>query len=138
MAHISSAGYVTAVLRFLQAFNRGDLDACERLLDPKVEWHSAVSYSGRSEVRAMLGSLGERFSRPRATPDDFRESGGHVMMIVSFRELDPEAPAQDQRQSWIADVNSAGLIQRVISYPSPGDAMRALEGLAAAAHKVHV
>jgi ketosteroid isomerase-like protein len=134
MARISSAAYVTAVLHFLQAYNRGDISACERFLDPNVEWHSAVSYKGRPEVLAMLGSLAERWTRPQARPDDFRESEGHVLMIVCFHEGDADAPQREQRQSWIADVNSDGLIQRVISYTSPSEAARALEALA---HKVH-
>lgn len=138
MARISSAAYVTAVLHFLQAFNRDDLDACEQLLDPQVEWHSAVSYRGHHEVRAMLDTFRERFTNAQVRPDDFREAAGHVLMIVCFHEGDPEAPPREQRQSWIADMNDEGLIRRVIAYPSPADAARAFEGLAAAAPKVHV
>jgi hypothetical protein len=137
MAPISSAAYVTAVLRFLQAFNGDELDELEQLLDPKVEWHSAVSYKGRDEVRAMLQSFRERFSSAQARPDDFREAAGHVLMIVCFHEGDADAPPREQRQSWIVDMSEAGLIQRVIAYPSPADAARALEALAAAALKVH-
>jgi ketosteroid isomerase-like protein len=137
MARISSAAYVTAVLRFLQALNRHDLDACEQLLDPQVEWHSAVTYRGRAEIRAMLESFLGRFTRPEARPDDFREAGGHVLMIVCFHEADPDTSRREQRQSWIADVNDEGLIRRVIAYPSPAEAARALEGLAAAGPKVH-
>lgn len=136
MTRISSAAYVTAVLHFLQAFNRNDLDACERFLDPQIEWHGAVSYTGRAEVRAMLESLKDRFARPQIRPDDFRESAGHVLMIVCMHEGDPEAPRGEMRQSWIADMSDDGLIKRVLSYPSPADAVRALEALAAAAPKV--
>jgi hypothetical protein len=136
MTRISSAAYVTAVLHFLQAFNRDDLDACERSLDPQIEWHSAVSYNGRAEVRAMLESYRERFTRAQARPDDFREAAGHVLMIVCFYEGDSEAQPREQRQSWIADLNEEGLMRRVLTYPSPAEAVRALEALAAAAPKV--
>jgi hypothetical protein len=136
MSRISSAAYVTAVLRFLQAFNRGDLDECERQLDPQVEWHSAVAYKGRDEVRAMLESFRARFSHPQVRPDDFREANGHVLIIVCFHETDPDAPPREQRQSWIVALGDDGLLRRVISYPSPADAVRSLEGLAAAAHKL--
>jgi ketosteroid isomerase-like protein len=134
MVRISSAAYVTAVLHFLQAYNRGDVAAYERLLDPNVEWHSAVTYKGRTEVLAMLETLAERWSRPQARPDDFREAEGHVLMIVCFNEGDPAAPQREERQSWIADVNADGLIQRVIAYTSPGEAARALEALALKVH----
>ena len=137
MARISSAAYVTAVLRFLQAFNRDDLDECEQLLDPQVEWHSAVSYSGRAAVRGMLESYTERFKRPQARPEDFREAGGHVLMVICFHEGDPEAPRGEVRESWIADMNEQGLVRRVIAYPSPADAARAFEALAAGPPTVH-
>ena len=137
MARISSAAYVTAVLNFLQAFNRGDLDACAALLDPQIEWHSAVTYNGKREVRSMLESLRERFTQAQARPDDFREAAGHVLMVVCFYEAAPDAQPREQRQSWIADMNEEGLIRRVLSYPSPAEAARALEAIAAAAPKVH-
>lgn len=134
MARISSAAYVTAVLQFLQAYNRGNFDACERCLDPNVEWHSAITYKGRAEVVGMLKSVADRWTQPHARPDDFREAEGHVLMIVCFNEGDPDAPQREERQSWIADINSHGLIQRVIAYTSPGEAARALEALALKVH----
>jgi hypothetical protein len=138
MARISSAAYVTAVLQFLQAFNRNDLDACERFLDPQIEWHSAASYTGREAVRAMLETYSERFTRPQLRPDDFRATADHVLMIVCLHEGDPDAPRREQRQSWIADMNEEGLMRRVLSYPSPAEAARAFDALSAAAPKVHV
>ena len=137
MSRPSSAAYVTAVLKFLQAFNRNDLDECERLLDPQIEWHSAVSYTGREAVRAMLESYGEKFTKPQVRPDDFRAVADHVLIIVCFHEGDPDASAKQQRQSWIADMNEEGQVRRVIAYPSPADAVRAYEALSAAAPKVH-
>src|SRR3954451_23031842 len=133
MARISSAAYVTAVLRFLQAYNRDDLDACEQLLDPQIEWHSAATYTGKPDVRGMLESFRERFSNPQARPDDFREAAGHVLMVVCFYEGDPGVKPSEQRQSWIADMSEDGLKRRVTAYPPPADAVRALEALAAAA-----
>ena len=137
MSRPSSAAYVTAVLQLLQAFNRNDLDECERLLDPQVEWHSAVTYNGREAVRKMLESYGERFRQPRARPDDFRAVGDHVLMIVCFHEGDPDGPRGQHRQSWIAQMNDEGLVRRVISYPSPADAARAFEALSGGTPKVH-
>jgi hypothetical protein len=136
MARISSAAYVTAVLQFPQAFNRNDLDACERFLDPQIEWHSAVSYNGREAVRGMLESYRERFSRPEIRPDDFRASAEHVLMIVCFHEADSDAQPREQRQSWIVDMNEEGHLRRVLAYPSPAEAARAFEALSAAALKV--
>ena len=134
MTRITSAGYVTAVLHFLQAFNRGDFKDMERYFDPGVEWHSAITHSGRRDVVAMLEALAGRWTHAQARPDDFREANGHVLMIVCFHEGDADAIQREERQSWIADVNDQGLINRVISYTSPGEAARALEGLAPKVH----
>ena len=131
---MSSATYVTAILRFLQAYNRGDFDKLEGCLDPQIEWHSAAVSKGRADVLAMLRSFGERWTRAQARPDDFRAVEGHVLMIVCFHEGDPDSRAHDERQSWIADVNDAGLIQRVVAYTSPGEAARALDALALKVH----
>src|SRR4051794_30857894 len=110
MARPSSAAYVTAVLQFLQAFNRDDLDACERLLDPRIEWHSAVTYKGREPVRKMLESIAARYKQAQARPDDFRALADHVLMIVCFHEGDStESPAREQRQAWIVDMTEEGL-----------------------------
>jgi ketosteroid isomerase-like protein len=134
MARISSAAYVTAVLHFLQAYNSGDMDSCESYLDPQVEWHSAVTYQGRAEVRTMLEAFRERWTSARARPDDFREADGHVLMIVCFHEGDPAAQQRQERQAWIADMSQDGLIRRVISYTSPAEAGRAFDALT---HRVH-
>jgi ketosteroid isomerase-like protein len=134
MARISSAAYVTAVLHFLQTYNSGDMDACESYLDPQVEWHSAVTYQGRADVRTMLEAFRERWTNARARPDDFREADGHVLMIVCFHEGDPAAQQHDERQAWIADMSQDGLIRRVLSYTSPAEAGRAFDALA---HRVH-
>jgi hypothetical protein len=58
-------------------------------------------------------------------------------MVVTFYEGDTEAPAREERQAWVAAMTEEGLVRRVIAYPSPADAARALEALAAAALKVH-
>jgi ketosteroid isomerase-like protein len=134
MTRISSAAHVTAVLHLLQAYNTGDLKACERYFDPDVEWHTAVSHKGRPEVMRMLESWRERWTNPRVRPDDFRESGGHVLMIVCFHEGDPQAPQREERQSWIAHMSRDGLITRVVSYDTPAEAARALEALAPKVH----
>jgi hypothetical protein len=134
MARMSSAAYVTSVLTFLQAYNSGDLDACAKRLDPEIEWHSAVTYKGRRDVRAMLEAHRGRWTESRVRPDDFRATERHVLMIVCFHEGNRDASPREERQSWIADINDEGLISRLISYPTPADAGRAFDALA---QKVH-
>lgn len=134
MARISSAAYVTGILQFLQAYNRGDLDACEAQLDPAVEWHSSEQYRGRAEVRAMLENLRARWAAPRARPDDFRGSEGRVLMIVCFFEGAPGAPPAELRQSWLTEMSADGLVRRVVSYTSAAEAARAFDALSQEVH----
>ncbi|MFL5893539.1 MAG: hypothetical protein ACJ76Z_00325, partial [Thermoleophilaceae bacterium] len=82
-----------------------------------------------SQVRAMLAELRARWTKPQVRPEDFREAGGHVLMIVSFHEGEPGLPPRALRQSWIADVNDDGLVSRVRTYESPAQANRALDAL---------
>ena len=135
MARISSAAYVTAVLNFLQAYNAGDMNACEQLLDPHSVWHSGGIYHGPREIRAMLEVFRKRFSTPRVRPDDFRAAGDHVLMVVCFTDGDPEAPRVAERQSWLCEMTEDGLIASVATYSRPADAARALD--AARTLKVH-
>jgi ketosteroid isomerase-like protein len=132
---MSSAAYVTAVLRFLQAYNAGDLEGCGQSMHPDIEWHTAVNHKGREEVRKYLEALGERYQKPQVRPDDFRETGGHVLMVVTFFDAEPgPEPAPDQRQAWIAHLGEDGTMRRVVAYPTPAEAARALDALT---HKVH-
>ena len=41
----SSQHFVTVGLRFVEAFNRGDIKACAELLHPEIEWYSNNKYS---------------------------------------------------------------------------------------------
>lgn len=135
MPPISSAAYVTAVLRFLQSYNAEDLDGCLKSLDPSIEWHTAILHKGHDAVRAHVESIGARYTKPQVRPEDFRESGGHVLMVVTFFDGEPgPEPAPDQRQSWIVHLGEDGLMRRVVTFATPAEAARALEGIT---HKVH-
>jgi hypothetical protein len=138
MGRISSAAYVTAVLRFLQAYNRGDLDACAGQLDLHVEWVAGddVVHRGRADVREMLKTFRLRWSEPRARPDDFREADGNVLMVVCFYENAAQGlpPSANLRETWLVTLGDTGFIRRVVAYTSPAEGARAFEALA---HRVH-
>ena len=78
----------------------------------------------------MLDSLRARWATPQVRPDDFREAGGHVLMVLSFHDGDSDARSEELRQSWVADVNDERLINLVRTYDTPAAAARALEALA--------
>jgi ketosteroid isomerase-like protein len=131
MSPLSSAAYVTAVLRFLQAYNSDDLDDCLNVLDPDVEWHTAIEHKGREQVRAYLEALRGRYNDPQARPEDFREAGGYVLMVVTFfdGQPGPDYSPAEERQSWITQVGEDGTLRRIVTYPTPAEAARALESI---------
>lgn len=130
MTRISSAAYVTAVLRFLQAYNAGDFDACGELLEPDADWEGLMSHSGREEICDHLETYRGRWGTSLARPEDFRESGGRVLMVVAFTGASAHTQRPlEERQSWICEMTDAGTIRRVLTYESPADALRVLEEL---------
>ena len=128
MRRISSAGYVTAVLRFLQAYNAADFDALEELLVPDVEWDGVVTYRGRTEVREYLEAYHGRWEHSQARPEDFREAEGRVLMIVAFEGASRHTQRPlAERQSWICEIADEGRIRRIVTYTGPAEAALALE-----------
>ena len=128
MRSISSAAYVTAVLRFLQAYNAGDFDALEALCTPEIEWHGLTMHNGRADVREYLEDFHGRWNEPHVRPEDFREAEGRVMIIVVFSGASTHTQRMlEERQSWICELTEDGKISRVLTYPTPADAAEALE-----------
>jgi ketosteroid isomerase-like protein len=132
----SSQHFVTVGLRFVEAFNRGDINACAELLHPEIEWYSNNKYSdsethiGVSDVRLYLESLHNHLDEPRMEPEDGFQIGDHVMLINRLRGKGTLAghPVME-RYSWVALVDG-DKFRRVITYPTPAEARQALEDAA--------
>jgi uncharacterized protein len=73
------------------AFNRGDLDAVFKLLDPEIEWVTADrvpfagTYRGYDDVRALLRDQQEVFGEITMEPYEFFEAGDSVVAFVRQR-----------------------------------------------------
>lgn len=129
----SSQHFVTVGLRFVEAFNRGDIDACVELLDPDIQWYSSnqfldsETHSGREDVRLYLQSLYDHVDEPRMEPEDGFQIGDHVMLINRLRGKGTLAGNEViERHNWVVLVNDDKFL-RVVAYPSPADARRALD-----------
>jgi ketosteroid isomerase-like protein len=134
----SSQHFVTVGLRFVEAFNRGDVDACVDLLHPEVEWYASNRYSeseshiGQSDVKLYLESLHNHLDEPRMEPEDGRQIGDHVMLINRLRGKGTLAGHDVlERYNWVVLIDG-DKFRRVITYPTPADARRALEEAAGA------
>ncbi|MFL5893538.1 MAG: nuclear transport factor 2 family protein [Thermoleophilaceae bacterium] len=134
----SSQHFVTVGLRFVEAFNRGDIEACTELLHPEVEWYSSnqflesETHIGRDEVKLYLESLHGHLDDPRMEPEDGFQIGDHVMLINRLRGKGTLAGHDViERYNWVALVDG-DKFRRVITYPTPAEARRALEDAAGA------
>jgi ketosteroid isomerase-like protein len=134
----SSQHFVTVGLRFVEAFNRGDINACVELLHPEIEWYSNNKYSdteshiGVKEVRLYLENLHDHLDEPRMEPEDGYQIGDHVMLINRLRGKGTLAghPVME-RYNWVALVDG-DKFRRIITYPTPAEARQALEAAARA------
>lgn len=135
----SSQHFVTVGLRFVEAFNRGDIEACAELLHPEIEWYSSNRYSdaethiGIADARVYLQSLHDHLDEPRMEPEDGFQLGDHVMLINRLRGKGTLA-GHDlvERYNWVCLITD-GLFRRVVTYSTPAEARSALEAAAAAA-----
>jgi ketosteroid isomerase-like protein len=129
----SSQHFVTVGLRFVEAFNRGDIDACLDLLHPDVEWYTtnqfleSDSHRGHRDVRMYLESLHGHLNDPHMEPEDGFQIGDHVMLINRLRGTGTLAGHPvSERYNWVCLVDG-DTFRRVVTYPTPADARRALE-----------
>jgi ketosteroid isomerase-like protein len=134
----SSQHFVTVGLRFVEAFNRGDVDAMVETLHPEIEWYSSNRYSdsethiGIPDVKLYLESLHGHLDEPRMEPEDGFQIGDHVMLINRLRGKGTLAGHEVlERYNWVVLIDG-DKFRRVITYPTPAEARRALEGAAGA------
>src|SRR3954453_2613094 len=134
----SSQHFVTVGLRFVEAFNRGDIEACVGLLHPDIEGYSSTRYSangshiGPNDVKLYPESLYGHLDEPRMEPEDGFQIGDHVMLINRLRGKGSLAGHEVvERYNWVVLVHGEKF-RRVITYPTPAEARRALEAAAAA------
>src|SRR3954454_789899 len=129
----SSQHFVTIGLRLVEAFNRGDIDACVQLLHPEIEWYAnnrssdSETQIGTNEVKLYLESLHSHLDEPRMEPEDGYQIGEHVMLINRLRGKGTLAghPVVE-RYNWVALIDG-GKFRRVITYPTPAEARQALD-----------
>jgi ketosteroid isomerase-like protein len=134
----SSQHFVTVGLRFVEAFNRGDIPACADMLHPDVEWYSSnrflesESHIGRDDVLLYLKSMYGHLDEPHMEPEDGFQIGDHVMLINRLRGKGTLAGHDVvERYNWLVLVDG-DKFRRVITYPTPAEARRALEAAAEA------
>jgi len=135
----SSQHFVTVGLRFVEAFNQGDIAGMVDMLHPDIEWYSSNRYSdsethiGQNDVRLYLDSLYNHLDEPKMEPEDGYQRGDHVMLINRLRGKGTLAGHDViERYNWVVLVDG-DKFRRVITYPTPAEARRALDAAASTA-----
>ena len=115
----SSQHHVTLGLRFVEAFNRGEFDAIADMLHPDIEWYSSnrflesETHIGRGDVKLYIESVHD-----------------HLVLINRLRGKGTLAGNEvTERYNWVVLMDD-GLFRRVVAYPTPAEARRALEDVA--------
>jgi ketosteroid isomerase-like protein len=81
-------------------------------------------------VKLYLEGLHEHLDEPRMEPEDGFQIGDHVMLINRMRGKGTLAGSDViERYNWVALVDG-DRFRRVITYPTPAEARRALEAAA--------
>ena len=85
---------VDAFNRGVDAINRGDVEALLRVLDPEIEWHSAILigmggeeavYRGHAGIRKFIRDLYETLTGVPAEYSEIRDLGDRLVAIGRIR-----------------------------------------------------
>src|SRR5437763_1762550 len=132
----SSQHHVTLGLRLVEAFNRDDIEAIVEMLHPEIEWYTSnrflesESHVGPEDDRLYLQSLHDHLDEGRMEREDGWQLGEHVMLINRLRGKGTLAGNEvSERYNWVA-LMQEGLFRRIVAYPTPAEARRALEAIA--------
>ena len=125
---------VQATKRFIDAYNRRDVEAMLADLDPEIEWRSGIltSLGGEAAVfrgyegfRKALGELYEALGETHIECSEMRDLGNRVVTIGRFRVRGRESGAGTE-SPWgaVADFKGSKAI-RIRSYFNVEEALEA-------------
>ena len=125
-----SSENVASVRRFVDAFNRRDLDSVVSDMDPDLhldEWQEAPgarSYRGPEGVQAALDSWFETWEWMRVEIEDLREAGDRVFFSLHQRAKGKGSGVEVEIRSWNVYTFRNGKLTRIQLFL---DAEQALE-----------
>lgn len=124
-----SQGDVDAGLEFVDAVNRGDIDAAVRLVHPDVVFEplraaTEGAFAGRDGLKRFLRDTAETFELFRVDYTDIRDLGDRVLAIGSIRIRGRQSGVETEIPSAAIAEYRDGLMWRYKDY---GEARVALE-----------
>ena len=125
---------VEVVRRFVNAYNRRDVEAMLNELDPEVEWHPAILalvegkatvYRGHEGIRQWVRDLDDVFDEIDVQVSEIRDHGDQVFWVGQIRMRGRGSGAWTE--SPIASVSEirSGKSIRIRTYLDPKEALEA-------------
>jgi ketosteroid isomerase-like protein len=119
--------------RAVDAYNRGDVEALNRELDPEVEWHPALpgllaeqapAYRGHEGIAAMFRDFADVLDLIEFEVSEVRDLGDRVVAIGHIRTRGKASGAETRSPyANVAEVrNGKGI--RIRGYLDPREALR--------------
>ena len=125
---------VEAFKRGLEAGNRGDFETLLEMLDPEVEWHTALHalmagdatvYRGHAGVREMLRDMYEVFDEIQIEISEIRDLGDRLVPIGRTRTRGRESGAETESPiAWVVEFKNGKAIS-LRAYLDPKEALGA-------------
>ena len=125
---------VDAVRRFVDAYNRRDIEAMLEELDPEVEWHPAILalvegeatvYRGHEGMRQWVRDLDEVFDEIDVQYSEIRDRGDQVVWVGQIRMRGRGSGAWTESPiASVSDIRN-GKSTRVRTYLDPEEALKA-------------
>ena len=125
---------VEAFKRGLEAGNRGDVDTLLEVLDPAVEWHSALHalmggeqtvFRGHVGVRKLLRDLNESFAEVDLEIAEIRDLGDRLVAIGRIRTRGKASGAETVTPLALVTEIKNGKTISVRAYLDPKEALEA-------------
>ena len=120
--------------RGLEAGNRGDVETLLEVLDPEVEWHTALHallagdatvYRGHAGVREMLRDMYEAFDEIQIEISEIRDLGDRLVAIGRTRTRGKASGAETESPLALVTEVKNGKTISIRGYLDPKDALEA-------------
>jgi uncharacterized protein len=122
---------VEIVRAFINAFNRGGVEAALPFLDPEIEWNTTGifvepgTYRGHEGVLRYLGDLAAEFDDVHTEPEELIDADERVVVPVRVSGRGRQSGAAVDLSLTMVVVLRDGMIVHIRNYPVKADALEA-------------
>lgn len=120
--------------RGLDAYNRRDVDALVEVLDPEVEWHSAIHvmlggkatcWRGHEGVRRLIEDTDEALAEIHVEFSEVRDLGDRIVAVGRLRTRGKQSGAETESPLGYVAQFKNGKATEIRTYLDPKEALEA-------------